>query len=205
MAETHTDPKRDQLDWDDRFRRNETPWERPGLHPALKGWIAAGEFKPGERGIIPGCGRAPELVHLGGLGLQMTGIDLSQTAIDWQIEQHDKSGLEANLLATDVLEHSPENTLDFVSEQTFLCAIPPDLRERYEAVAHNWLKPSGRFYALFMQKSERGGPPYACPLDAMHDLFPASRWIWPTDTDFAAHPHPSLNGKPELAGILVRK
>lgn len=205
MAQTHTDPIRDPLDWDDRFRRNETPWERPGLHPALSDWIAMGEFKQGERGIIPGCGRAPELSHLVGLGVQMTGIDLSQTAIDWQIEQHETSGLNANLLAADVLEHIPEMPLDFVCEQTFLCAIPPNLRERYEAAASSWLRPGGRFYALFMQKSERGGPPYACPIDAMRDLFPASRWTWPEDTDFAAHPHPSLDGKPELAGILIRK
>jgi SAM-dependent methyltransferase len=205
MAETPSDPIRAPLDWDARFKANETPWERPGLHPAIAGWIASGEFQIGERGIIPGCGRAPELLRLAELGLSMTGIDLSQTAIAWQIKQHEKSGLTASLLAADVLDYEPEDRLDFVAEQTFLCAIPPKLRERYEATAHRWLRPGGRFYALFMQKNERGGPPYACPLDAMQDLFPASRWVWPDEADFIPHPHPSLDGKPELAGILIRK
>lgn len=95
--------------------------------------------------------------------------------------------------------------MDLVYEQTFLCAIPPRLREDYERTVHAWLKPGGRLLALFMQKDKRGGPPYGCALDAMHALFPPERWAWPADDDFTAWPHPSLNGKPELGGMLERR
>ena len=205
MAEIPKAQGSDPMNWDDRFKNNETPWERPGLHPAITHWIEAGEFQAGESGIIPGCGRAPELFRLASLGVHMTGIDLSQTAIDWQNQHLESSGLTAKLQTANVLKYQPDTRLDFVSEQTFLCAIPPNLRESYEAAAHRWLKPGGRFYALFRQKDERGGPPYGCSLNAMHQLFPASRWIWPEESAFTAHPHPRLDGKPELAGILIRK
>ena len=79
------------------------------------------------------------------------------------------------------------------------------MRETYEAALIRWLKPGGRLLALFMQKAERGGPPYGCSLEAMRALFPDTRWIWPADESFVPCPHPSLNGKPELAGILTRR
>ena len=105
----------------------------------------------------------------------------------------------------DGLAWRPPVPFDLLWEQTFLCAIHPHDRARYEQTAHAVLKPGARLIALFMQKDEPGGPPYGCSLEAMRALFPAERWIWPGDEAFTPFPHPSLNGKPELGGILVRR
>lgn len=193
------------MDWEKRFQDNSTPWERPGLHPAARDWINQDVLVPGQRVLIPGCGRSPELVQFADRGLAVTGFDLSATAIDWQRAALDKLDLTADLIKGDGLAWTPEALFDLIYEQTFLCAIPPRLRHSYEACAHRWLKSGGKFLALFMQKDERGGPPYGCSLDAMHELFPAERWIWPEDTAFKPYPHPNLNGKPELGGILTRR
>lgn len=193
------------LDWEQKFRDRETPWERPGLHPALADWDMLLRAQPGARVIVPGCGRAPELVHLASLGLDVTAADLSETAIAWQTAQLEEHGQSAHLHLGDVLAYRPPQAVDFVYEQTFLCAIHPRLREDYETALCEWLKPGGALLALFMQKDEPGGPPYGCSLAAMRDLFPAARWHWPDEHSFKPHPHPSLNGKPELAGILRRR
>jgi len=193
------------MNWEQRFQDNSTPWERNGLHPAAQDWVAAGVLSAGRRVLIPGCGRSREVVHFARLGMQVTGFDLSSTAIQWQADVLDRAGLHAELVEGDGLAWTPAAPLDLIYEQTFLCAIPPRLRETYEACAHRWLKPGGRFLALFMQKDERGGPPYGCSLEAMHELFPADRWIWPEDEAFTPYPHPNLNGKPELGGILTRR
>jgi SAM-dependent methyltransferase len=202
MAE---ETERTGVDWETRFAAGDTPWERPGLHPAMRAWVEAGALPPGARVIIPGCGRSPELGFLAARGLDVTGADLSATALAFQRQKLDAAGHAANLLEGDVLAHRPDTPYDRVYEQTFLCAIPPRLRVAYEAALCDWLKPGGQLLALFMQKDEAGGPPYGCALPAMRALFPAQRWIWPADSDFVAWPHPSLNGKPELAGILVRR
>jgi len=202
MAE---ETERTGVDWETRFAAGDTPWERPGLHPAMLAWVEAGALPPGARVIIPGCGRSPELGFLAARGLDVTGADLSATALAAQRQKLDAAGHEASLLAGDVLAHRPDTPYDRVYEQTFLCAIPPRLRVDYEAALCDWLNPGGQLLALFMQKDEAGGPPYGCALPAMRALFPAQRWIWPADSDFVAWPHPSLNGKPELAGILVRR
>tara|TARA_R110000868_G_scaffold10138_4_gene49506 strand:+ start:118 stop:726 length:609 start_codon:yes stop_codon:yes gene_type:complete len=199
------EPERTGFDWETRFREDDTPWERRALHPAMLAWAEVGLFEPGLRAIIPGCGRSPELGFLARRGVKVTGADLSATALAFQRHALSQDGQVAVLLEGDVLAHRPDTPYDRVYEQTFLCAIPPRLRVSYEAALCDWLAPGGMLLALFMQKDEPGGPPYGCSLEAMHGLFPAERWIWPEDDDFIAWPHPSLKGKPELAGILTRR
>ena len=193
------------MDWEQKFKEDYAPWERGSLHPAVSDWGAQGVFKAGLQILVPGCGRSPEVAHFARLGLNVTALDLSATAIAWQREQLAKQGLSATLVEGDGLQWQGSGSLDLFYEQTFLCAISPKLRQTYEKRAHDWLKPDGRLLALFMQKDELGGPPYGCSLDAMQSLFTADRWAWPGDENFTPYPHPSLNGKPELGGILVRR
>ncbi|WP_421786785.1 methyltransferase domain-containing protein [Hyphobacterium sp.] len=197
-------PDRAPMDWEQRFRDETTPWERPGLHPAFEAWQAEGAFDPVDTVIVPGCGRAPELKAFAALGKAAIGADLSATALAWQKRQLEADGLTGELIEADILLWRPDTPMDAVYEQTFLCAIPPKLRDEYEQAVHAWLKPGGQLFALFMQKAEMGGPPYGCSIPAMRELFPAERWDWP-DGDPAPYPHPSLNGKPELAVILTRR
>lgn len=192
------------LDWDARFRADDTPWERKRLHPAFTHWQALGLLEAGKSIYVPGCGRGEEPLALAKAGLNVTAIDLSPTAIAWQKARFDDAGLTAHLEAGDALAYRPETPFDLYWEQTFLCAIPPKLRETYEAGAHAQLRPGGVLLALFMQKEEMGGPPYGCALPAMHALFPDARWQWPVGEP-TAFPHPRLSDKAELAVPLVRR
>ncbi len=202
--------ERPPFEWEARFQADETPWERGDVHPAARMWLETGELAKGMSVIIPGCGRCPEVTAFARAGLEVIAADLSQTAIAWQQRQLAAQKLSAVTIEGDILKPGhgawyPDQPVDRVYEQTFLCAIPPRLRVAYEASLIKWLKPGGKLLALFMQKEERGGPPYGCSLEAMHELFPDERWIWPPDDHFIAVPHPSLNGKPELAGALTRR
>jgi hypothetical protein len=201
MSETS---ERSPMDWDQRFRDNTTPWERGNLHPAFEHWRDTGAFGDIQTVIVPGCGRAPELKAFAALSKSAIGADLSGTALAWQMAGLADAGLSAELVEGDVLVWRPDAPLDGVYEQTFLCAIPPRLREEYEQTVHAWLKPGGKLFALFMQKDEMGGPPYGCGLPAMRELFPDERWQWP-EGELTPYPHPSLNGKPELGAILTRR
>lgn len=198
------DKDRTPFDWEARFRQNDTPWERSGLHPAFHDWAKAGLFKPGLRVFIPGCGRAPEPEAFARLGLEVTGLDVSESAIAWQRQRFAEAGLEGRFLVEDALAWRPQTPFDLYYEQTFLCAIAPRQRETYEQAAFEQLRPGGLLLALFMQNAERGGPPYGCGLDVMTALFPATRWIWP-QAEPVAWPHPSLGGKAELAAVLERR
>jgi len=193
------------MDWEERFRANDAPWERRELHPAFAHWTDLGLLKPGARIIVPGCGRAPEPLELARAGLDVTLADLSDTALTWQEDAFRTAGLTMTRIDGDALAFTPDQAFDLVWEQTFLCAISPKLRPQYEDTVHRWLKPGGTLLALFMQKDEMGGPPYGCPLDAMHTLLPDTRWDWSAEPTQTAFPHPHLNDKAELAIPLVRR
>jgi len=192
------------MDWDARFRADDAPWERKGLHPAFAHWQSLGQLQAAKSIYVPGCGRGEEPLALARAGLRVTAVDLSPTAIDWQKARFAGAGLSAHLEAGDALAFRPEAPFDLYWEQTFLCAISPKIRETYEAAAHAQLRAGGVLLALFMQKEEMGGPPYGCGLPAMRALFPDTRWQWP-DGEPMAFPHPGLNAKAERGVALVRR
>ncbi|MEO1038279.1 MAG: methyltransferase domain-containing protein [Pseudomonadota bacterium] len=201
---SNPDPAPTGVDWEARFRADDAPWERAGLHPAFQAWAEAGVLSDGARIFIPGCGRGAEVVEAARLGLDVAALDLSGTAIAWQGEHLDQAGLKAELVVGDGLAWRPTEPFDLVYEQTFLCAIQPGQRGDYEAMAQAVLRPGGKLLALFMQKQERGGPPYGCDLDAMRALFAPTRWSWP-DVEPRAFPHPGLDDLAELAIVLTRR
>jgi hypothetical protein len=68
---------------------------------------------------------------------------------------------------------------------------------------HQWLRPGGALFVLFMQIGKDGGPPFDCALPAMRALFDAARWTWP-DTMSEEVPHPSGIGSEQPAVLLRR-
>lgn len=202
-----TDPvseNRSPFDWEQRFRNEDAPWERGGVHPAVAHWLNTGALKPGDHVYVPGCGRGREPKALAAAGLKVTASDVAPSAAAYQWNAL-KAYSDARIVEDDSLDWRPEAPFDALYEQTFLCAIHPRQREIYEAMAFQVLKPGGKLLALFMQKTERGGPPYGCLLPDMRDLFPESRWIWPQEDAFTSFPHPNLGGKAELGGVLLRR
>ncbi|MFW5661807.1 MAG: methyltransferase domain-containing protein [Oceanicaulis sp.] len=203
-----TEPARENrtpFDWEARFQRDDAPWERKGPHPAVAHFRQAGVLTAGASIYVPGCGRGAEPVALAKLGLRVTASDVAPSAVKFQRDQITAAGVNATVIEADGLDWRPPFPFDLVWEQTFLCAIHPHDRARYEAMAFEALKPGGGLIALFMQKEERGGPPYGCSLEAMQALFTTERWDWPDDDAFTPFPHPALGGKVELGGVLRRR
>lgn len=196
---------RTTMDWESKFQADDAPWERGGVHPAVAHFRKTGVLTAGQSIYVPGCGRSPEPAAFARFGLRVTASDVAPSAVKRQKEQMTAAGLDAAVFEADGLAWRPPIPFDLMWEQTFLCAIHPRDRARYEAMAFEVLKPGGRLIALFMQKDEPGGPPYGCGLEAMEALFPAERWTWPAASEFVDFPHPSLGGKAERGGVLIRR
>ena len=78
----------------------------------------------------------------------------------------------------DFFTWQPEEKFDAIFEQTSLCALPPEIWQKYETALYEWLKPQGKVCAAFMQTGREGGPPFHCELNDMAELFPNERWKW---------------------------
>jgi len=195
--------------WQQRFEKNEIGWDRGVSSPQLLAWLDAGELQPC-RIAVPGCGSGWEVAELAKRGFDVTGIDYTDAAVKKTRALVDAQGLQARVVQADVLRFQPEEEFDAIYEQTCLCAIHPEHWFSYARQLHQWLKPEGSLWVLFMQMirpaaSEQGviqGPPYHCDINGMRALFTQDAWVWPKPP-YTKVAHPSLSH--ELAVRLVRK
>lgn len=186
-------------DWEARYQRGETGWDRGEASAALPHLLA--QLNPGARVLVPGCGRGHEVVALAEQGFHVTAIDIAPSAISHLGEQLQNRGLHAELVRADLFDFRGDSPFDAIYEQTCLCAIYPDQRLAYEQRLHGWLRPGGTLFAMFMQTGCEGGPSFHCDLLVMRGLFDDSRWQWPESEPVFV---PYRNGRFEL-GYSLRK
>lgn len=187
------------IDWEARYQAATTAWEREHINPGFNEWRELFSQSPGSV-IIPGCGRAPEVVAFAELGWAVTGVDLADTAVGYQRDALRRAGLVGHVEQFNVLAWAPQDPVDLVYEQTCLCALDPAQWTDYARQLHAWLKPGGVLAALFMQTGKDGGPPFHCELAAMRDLFGEDEWEWDVQTFHSEHPM----GIHELGCLLTR-
>lgn len=175
--------------WQQRYDQGTTGWDRGTASPGLDGFLDHAQAAGWRRVLVPGCGRGHEVAALARAGLEVTAVDFAAAALQATSALLQTHGLTAELVQADVLQFSPTVSVDAIYEQTCLCALHPSLWAAYEQKLYDWLSVGGSLFALFMQTTNPHGPPFACPLSKMRDLFPATRWQWlgvPTRVD-----HPS--------------
>jgi SAM-dependent methyltransferase len=191
--------------WQERYASGQTGWDRGGPSPQLVDWLDSGQLAPC-RIVVPGCGAGWDVAELARRGFTVTALDYAATAVERTRNLLAARGLNAEVLETDVFHWQPATPVDAIYEQTCLCALHPDRWIAYAGRLHQWLKPGGMLWALFMQslKPEAAsgfvqGPPYHCDIHAMRALFDGSRWHW-EKPPFPQVPHP--NGYHEIAVAL---
>jgi len=189
-----------QADWEARYQRGETGWDRGGPSPALVDFMRLA--KAPCRVLVPGCGYGHEVVALAKQGYAVTAVDIARPAVERLRARLENAGCQAEVVHADLFDWEPEAPLDAIYEQTCLCAIRPEQRAAYEARLHRWLAPEGLLFALFMQTGAEGGPPFHCDLLDMRRLFASERWAWPEEAPSLV---PHRNGRFELACALRRK
>ncbi len=188
-------------EWEGRYQRGETGWDRKGVNPLMNSWMVV-SLDPGASVLIPGCGHGYEVIELARLGFEVTGLDVAPTPVARMRRELAAEGVDAEVIQVDMFDFVPASPFDAIYEQTSLCAIRPEEREAYEKKLYAWLKPGGSLFALFMQTGCEGGPPFHCDVNAMKELFVPSRWDW-GKSDSRHSPHPS--GRHELAYQLIRR
>jgi len=141
--------------WQQRFEKNEIGWDRGGTSPQLLAWLEGGELRPC-RIAVPGCGSGWEVAELAKRGFDVIGIDYTAAAVDKTRALVAAHGLHAHVIQADVLRFQPEAPFDAIYEQTCLCAIHPEHWQQYARQLHNWLKPEGSLWVLFIRDCPLG-------------------------------------------------
>lgn len=104
-----------------------------------------------------GCGAGNLSVGFAGLGYDVTGVDISPTAIKWATQRATEMDLSIDFLTGNVLalsELEDEHFQVVVDSHCFHCIIGPD-RDRFLANAKRLLVPGGIFVLNSMIQNDR--------------------------------------------------
>lgn len=148
----------DKKYWEDRYLNNDAPWDTGNITTPIKNFIDSRTQKD-LKILVPGAGNGHEfeyLVHHGFTNVYM--LDIAGSPL--QNAARRMPGVPADrFVLGDFFQH--EETYDLIIEQTFFCALNPELRDAYVLRMHHLLKPGGILAGLmFNFPLTQDGPPF---------------------------------------------
>jgi methyl halide transferase len=164
----NTDKTLDANYWDNRWKTDESAWDLGQPSPPLKDYIDTLSNKD-LKILIPGCGNAYEAEYLVSKGFtNVTLIDIAETLVN-KLKQN-PALKSIRILNGDFFNHDEQ--YDLMLEQTFFCAINPNMRGQYVAHAYNILNENGKIAGLLFDTIfEKDGPPFGGSKEEYRNLF----------------------------------
>jgi SAM-dependent methyltransferase len=158
----------DHIYWDNHYVSNSTNWDIGKVSPPIETYFK-NVIPKNVRILIPGCGNAYEAEYLHNLGFNdITLIDIAPTlTANLRKRFTDIEGIK--IVTGDFFEHVGE--YDYIIEQTFFCALPPTLRQKYAWKMHQLLASNGKLIGLLFNRDFEVSPPFGGSIDEYRLLF----------------------------------
>ena len=121
--------------------------------------------------LIPGCGNGYEAEYLWRKGFKNTFVvEISELAIE-SFKNRCPEFPESNIIHADFFDL--DSTYDLILEQTFFCALLPDLRTEYVNQMKKVLRKEGELVGVLFNRSFINGPPFGGNIETYKRLFSA--------------------------------
>ncbi|MDR6845993.1 methyltransferase domain-containing protein [Flavobacterium granuli] len=161
----------DKVYWDNQYQSNTIGWDLGEVSPPLKNYIDTLKDK-NIQFLIPGCGNTYEAKYLLEQGFtNVTVIDIAPTLIE-NLKNKFENNSNINIVLGDFFEHQGE--YDIILEQTFFCALPPTMRQKYVWKMHQLLANKGKIAGLLFNRTFESGPPFGGSQNEYNLLFQQS-------------------------------
>lgn len=158
----------DQTYWENQYQVNATGWDLGQVSPPIKTYIETIENKDAKI-LIPGCGNTYEATYLLQLGFtNVTVIDIAPTLIAI-LKQKFLENKNITICLGDFFEH--EGKYDYIIEQTFFCALPPRMRQKYVWKMTQLLSDHGKLIGLLFNREFEVSPPFGGSLKEYEQIF----------------------------------
>ena len=158
----------DQNYWDSQYQAKTTGWDLGKISPPIKTIIDNLENK-NTRVLIPGCGNTYEAEYLLNQGFtNITVIDIAPTLVA-DLNRKFANHPNIKVLLGDFFEHQGE--YDCIVEQTFFCALPPTMRQKYVWKMHQLLAENGIVTGLLFNIEFEVSPPFGGSQEEYEKLF----------------------------------
>lgn len=155
--------------WSRRYEEGDTPWDLGAPHPDLAGRLPElrGLVRPGARRVfVPGCGRGHDAEALARAGYEVVAMDLVP-GLNSRVATR-LAPLGGRFEWADALLHAPQERYDLIWEHTFFCALEPDERPRWGAMARRVLAREGILAGVAFpvgMPEQWVGPPWGMTVD----------------------------------------
>lgn len=147
----------DQDYWNNCYTTQQTHWDLGIPSPPIKAYIDQLKNKKA-RILIPGCGHAHEATYLLEQGFtNITIIDIAPSLIK-TIKKKWNHNPNIQILWGDFFKL--HGTYDFIIEQTFFCALPPNRRLQYVCKMHELLAHDGILFGVLFNRTFQHAPPF---------------------------------------------
>lgn len=148
----------DQTFWNTLYENGETRWDLGSVSPPIAAYIRQLPDK-NIRILIPGCGNTHEAEYLLQQGFtNITVLDIAPLLVE-RIQKKFDGNKNIKIILGDFFEH--QAIYDLIIEQTFFCAISPELRQQYAQKMHQLLDINGSLVGLLFNRIfENPGPPF---------------------------------------------
>lgn len=186
--------------WNQRYLAADTGWDLGEVSPPIKEYIDQLTDK-NLRILIPGCGNAHEAEYLIMRGFtNVTLIDIAPLLVENLLDKF-KGNTNIKVVLGDFFQHKSE--YDLILEQTFFCALNPELRSAYATKMNELLSLQGKLVGLlFASEFEKAGPPFGGSLVEYQKLFDTNFELQTLENCYNSFPKRQNN---ELFFILKKK
>ncbi len=158
----------DQAYWDAQYKAKTTGWDLGQVSPPLKDYIDTLENKNSSI-LIPGCGNTYEAEYLLQKGFtNITVIDIAPTVVK-VLQQKFAQNSNIKIIQGDFFLH--QGSYDLILEQTFFCALPPTMRQKYVWKMHELLAKNGILAGLLFNRTFEVSPPFGGNKEEYEMLF----------------------------------
>ena len=144
--------------WENKYKTNKIGWDLGEVSPPLKTYFDQ-LINKDLKILIPGGGNSYEAEYLFNNGFKNGYVvDVSQTPLE-NIKKRVPNFPNSQLILGNFFDL--KDTFDLAIEQTFFCAIDPNLREKYAFKMKDLLKSKGKLVGLlFDAKLNTDHPPF---------------------------------------------
>jgi thiopurine S-methyltransferase len=180
--------------WLERWQRGETGWHRDEINRHLRDFWPRLGLPPGQRVLVPLCGKTLDLLWFASRGDRVLGVEISRLAVDaffadnalrpeviegagWSRHRVD----EIELWCGDFFALQPGliGEIGAVYDRAALIALPPAQRARYAAHLETLVPAAVPHLLITLEYDEalRTGPPFSVGADEVARLFGARHRI----------------------------
>ncbi|RDI57452.1 methyltransferase [Flavobacterium glaciei] len=154
--------------WDAQYEAKTTGWDLGQVSPPIQAYVDTIANK-NSRILIPGCGNSYEAHYILEQGFtNITVIDIAPTLVT-VLKEKFKNNTNIQIVLGDFFDH--QGKYDFIIEQTFFCALPPTMRQKYVWKMHQLLSDDGILAGLLFNRTFESGPPFGGSKEEYEMLF----------------------------------